>query len=67
VDPSPATRLTGAPSVVASPSSGKPSQGVQQQVTTMKAGAAYFLTCTAGTSDGQTLTLWGHIRCLAET
>lgn len=67
VDPSPSTRLVGGPSVVASPSTGAASQAVQQQVSTMQAGARYFLACLAKTSDSQTINLWAHALCQGET
>lgn len=66
-DPSPASRLLATPQIVASPSSGKASQAVQQQVSGMQTNARYFLTCTAATSDSQALTLWSHIFCKPET
>jgi hypothetical protein len=67
VDPSPSSRLLATPSIVASPLSKLASQAVQQQVSTMQAGAAYILTAVAATSDGQTLELWAHIKCVGQT
>ena len=59
-DGSPASRLLGSASVVASPSTGAANQAVQQLVGNFT-GAVYRLGCYANGSDGSTPELWQTI------
>jgi hypothetical protein len=60
-DDSPASRLLGAPQIVASSATGAASAQVNQLFGTMVAGTTYRLQCLVTTSDGQTLSLWTHV------
>jgi hypothetical protein len=62
-DPSPASRIIGGSSIVASPKTGAASQAVIQLVGTMVGGITYRLQCVVNTSDGQELSIWDHFPC----
>ena len=63
----PSSRLVGSSSIVSSPTNGAASAAVRQQWGNMLAGVIYIITVTVSTSDGQTLTLYAHEQCQAQT
>lgn len=60
-DPAPQSRAIGAAVITTSPSTGLANQAVSQLVGTMIGGITYELQCVAATSNGQQLSLWGHL------
>lgn len=63
-DASPASRLVGAPQIAKSPSTGASQCAILQQIGNMIAGVVYRLTASVQTSDGQSLVLYCHERCV---
>lgn len=70
-DDAPSSRLLSAPQIVdAAPppgGSGVASGAVAILVGTMIAGTTYIMQCVAQTSDGQELSLWQDLPCVAPT
>lgn len=65
VDALASTRLLGPSQLTTSPSTGSGSAAVAQLVGGMVAGVTYRIQCVALTSDGQVLSLWTHLPCVA--
>lgn len=67
VDPSPQNRLLGTPQVgtvtTANGGSGVSSAAVLQQFGGGQPGVEYLLVCVALRSDGDTISMWNHIKC----
>jgi hypothetical protein len=66
-DATPSARLVGGSSIVASQATGAPSAAVAQNIGNMLAGVTYVLQCVVNTSDGQKLSLWSRLPCVAAT
>jgi hypothetical protein len=64
-DAAASSRFVGSAEIVASSKTGAPSAQVNQLVGTMVGGVTYRLQCVVDTSDGQTLSLWAHLACIA--
>jgi hypothetical protein len=64
-DPDPASRLVGDAVIGPSPNSGAIDAAVLQLVGNMLAGTTYRLQCVCATTDGQNLSLWSRLLCLA--
>lgn len=65
VDDAASTRLIGDPSIVASAKTGAASSAVAQQIGMMVAGVTYRLQCVVLTSQGNKLSVWMHVPCVA--
>jgi len=65
IDPTPAMRVLGSPLIVASPTTGVPTQCVIQRFGQMLDDVVYGLQCLVNTSDGQTLACDAQLRSRA--
>jgi hypothetical protein len=64
-DLTPGARLVGSPVVIASPRTGATRAAIAQLVGNCQADVVYQFQCVAATTDGQLLSLWGRLSCIA--